>query len=105
MNEREYFIQLDLLGAVIRVRYLKDRGHIVWFVVQLEVLMEEQWSVITRYDTSHGFVHRDDMRPNGEQLKSGPLIFASYEDGMTFAINNLRTNAEWYIERYKQWKN
>ena len=105
MNESEFFIQLEFPGVVIRVRYLMERGRIVWFVVQLEAFLDDQWSPITRYDTSHGFMHRDDMQPNGEQLKSAPLIFPSYEDGMTFAINNLRMNAEWYVESYKQWKN
>jgi hypothetical protein len=104
MIEREFFIGTDLPGVVIRIRYQKDRGRILWFVVQLEIILDEQWLSITRYDTAHGFIHRDDMRPNGEQFKSGPLIFPSYEDGMNFAINDLRTNAAWYVERFNQWK-
>lgn len=103
MNEREFLIQLDLPGVIIRVRYQKDRGRILWFTVQLEAILEERWSAITRYDTSHGFVHRDDMRPSGEQFKSGPLVFASYEDALNFAIRDLRINAQWYVERYSQW--
>ena len=103
MNESEFFIRVDLPGVIIRVRFQQDRGRIVWFVVQLEIILDEQWLPVTRYDTAHGFVHRDDIHPNGEQFKT-PLIFPSYEDGMNFTIDDLRTNAAWYVERYKQWK-
>jgi hypothetical protein len=103
MNESEFFIRADLPGVIIRVRFQQDHGRIVWFVVQLEIILDEQWLPVTRYDTAHGFVHRDDLQPNGEQIKT-PLVFPSYEDGMTFAIRDLRTNAAWHVERYKQWK-
>ncbi|MDI6769702.1 MAG: hypothetical protein QMD04_08505 [Anaerolineales bacterium] len=101
MDEREYF--RVLAGwAVIRVRYQKDRGHILWFSVQLEALIGDEWAAITRYDTAHGFVHRDELRPNGELIKSPLMGFASYDDALNFAIDDLQSNYHWYIERYKQ---
>jgi len=103
MNEREFAFGTELSGVIIRVCFQKEHGRILWFVVQLEIILDEQWLPVTRYDTAHGFIHRDDMRPNGEQFKS-PLLFPSYEDGMNFAINDLRTNAAWHVESYKQWK-
>ena len=103
MNESEFFIGTKFPGVTIRVRFQQDRGRIVWFVVQLEIILDEKWSPVTRYDTAHGFIHRDDIHPNGEQFKT-PMVFSSYEEGMSFAVNDLRTNTAWYIERYKQWK-
>ena len=101
MDEREYF--RVLAGwAVIRVRYLKDRGHILWFSAELEALIGDEWAAIIRYDTAHGFVHRDEMLPNGDQIKSPPMRFASYDDALNFAIDDLQFNYQRYIERYKR---
>ncbi len=51
MDERQYFIPI-LNDAFLRVRYLKDRGRILRFAVQLEVYLEDTWTPITRYDTA-----------------------------------------------------
>ncbi|MDP2975023.1 MAG: hypothetical protein Q8N45_02295 [Anaerolineales bacterium] len=104
MDERKYFIHLAG-GSIIRVRYQKDRRRIQWFLVQLEAFIGSGWIAITRYDTAHGFVHRDELRPNGEQIKSPPMMFATLEDALNFAIRDLRSNYQWYLERYEQWKN
>ena len=104
MNEREYFQYPGVLVR-IRVRYLKDRGHFLWFVVQLEIYWNDDWTPISRYDTSHGFVHRDDLQPNGEQIKTLPMVFPNYEDALNFAVRDFRVNYEFYTERYKKWTN
>ncbi len=88
---------------MIRVRFAKDKGHIVWFVVQLETFLNDDWRAISRYDTSHGFVHRDDIKPNGDQIKSVPMSFLDNESAMNFAIEDFQLNYALYIERYKKW--
>jgi len=103
MDEREYLIPLPG-DALLRVRYQKDRGHILRFTVQLEAYFGGVWTPITRYDTAHRFVHRDDLKPDGTELKSPPMAFASYGDAMNFAIRDLRLNSLLYIERYLRWK-
>lgn len=102
MDEREFFLQPSNL-AVIRVRYAKDKGHILWFTVQLESFLYNDWYPISRYDTSHGFVHRDDIRPKGDQIKSLPMSFPDNETALNFAIEDFRLNYELYIERYEKW--
>ncbi len=102
MDEREYFLLLPN-GAIIRVRYAKDRGRILWFTVQLEAFLNADWCPISRYDTSHGFVHRDDIKPNGDQIKSLPMSFSDNETALNFAIDDFRLNYLLYIERYKKW--
>ena len=47
MDEREFFIPLPE-DTVLRVRYIKDRGRILRFVVQLEAFIENSWAPITR---------------------------------------------------------
>jgi len=90
--------------AALRVRYVKERGRILRFVVQLEVYLEDIWTPVTRYDNAHRFVHRDDIRPDGTQIKTPPMAFASNEDAFNFALRDLRVNYSFYIERYRQWK-
>jgi hypothetical protein len=103
MDERQYFIPLPN-DAVLRVRYTKDRGHILRFVVQLEAYIENTWTPITRYDNAHHFVHRDDLKPDGTQLKTPPMAFADNEDAFNYVLRDLRLNHRLYIERYWQWK-
>ena len=103
MDEREYLIPLPG-DAMLRVRYQKDRGRILRFTVQLEIYMESAWVPITRYDTAHRFVHRDDLKPDGSQIKSPPMTFADYGDALNYAIRDLRLNYQLYIERYLRWK-
>ncbi len=103
MDEREYFIPLPG-DAMLRVRYQKDRGRILRFVVQLEAYIDGEWTPITRYDTMHRFVHRDDLKPDGSQIKSPPMTFANYNDALNYAIRDLRFNSQLYIERYLRWK-
>lgn len=103
MDEREFFIPLPD-AAALRVRYLKDRGRILRFVVQLEALIDQNWFAIVRYDNAHQFVHRDDLKPDGTQIKTPPMAFANNEDALNFALQDLRTNYQFYIRRYWQWR-
>jgi len=103
MDEREYFIPLPG-NAMLRVRYQKDRGRILRFAVQLEAYIDSEWTPITRYDTTHRFVHRDDLKPDGSQIKSPPMTFANHNDALNYAIRDLRLNNQLYIERYSRWK-
>ncbi len=102
MEQREFFIPLAG-DAALRVRYAKDRGRILRFTVQLEAYIEDVWTPITRYDNAHQFVHRDDLKPDGTQIKTPPMAFAGNEDALNFALRDLRMNHRFYIERYLQW--
>jgi hypothetical protein len=103
VGEHEYFIPLPN-DALLRVRYQKDHGHILRFAVQLEAYIENSWTPITRYDTAHSYVHRDDLKPDGTQIKSPPMAFANYSEALNYAIRDLRLNSQLYIERYIRWK-
>lgn len=102
IDERAFFIPLP--DAALRVRYLKDRGRILRFVVQLEVLIDQVWTPIVRYDNAHHFVHRDDLKPDGSLVKTPPIAFAGNEDAFNFALQDLRTNCRYYVERYERWR-
>jgi hypothetical protein len=51
---------------------------------------------IIRYDTSHGFAHKDIIHYNGEVDKQ-PLYFQSFNMTFTFAIQDLKASWKWYM--------
>ena len=101
-SEVEYVAELSP-GNRVRERFVKHKGNILEFIVQFEAWMEERWQPIVRYDTAHGFAHRDELRPDGTEMKT-PLYFPSYNDALTFAEHDIRMNWKWCEERYRTWK-
>jgi hypothetical protein len=59
------------LGENVRKRHYHetDKGRVVGFVVQLEVLVTDQWKSVIRYDSAHGFAHIDRYYLDGKNLK------------------------------------
>jgi len=66
-----------------------DKGHVTRFVVQYEAMIEDEWRPIVRYDTAHGFAHRDLLHPGGDTEKQ-PLYLPSLNLALTFAIQDLK---------------
>lgn len=89
-------------GSRARVRFMKERGRIEAFVVQLECLFGDQWHPIVRYDTAHDFAHRDVMRPGGTTEKTA-LSFSDYSQALTFAHEDIKANWQVYRDRYQRW--
>lgn len=53
----------------LRVYARKEKGQIFQFVVQYEALIFGDWKPIVRYDTAHGFAHKDIIKASGEVIK------------------------------------
>ena len=79
----------------LRVNASKEKGRIVGFVVQYEAFIKGRWYPIVRYDSSHGFAHKDIIHYNGLTEKQ-PLNFANYNIAFTFAIQDLKLLWQWY---------
>ena len=99
-HRTEYVVRLS---AVDRYRHLHVRSgkRIVFFRVQLETLIEKEWYPVVRYDTAHGFAHRDLMIRPGEVEKT-PLFNQSMNDALTFAESDLKTNWVSYRKRFRE---
>jgi len=71
MTEREFLIYLDPETRSCRYRhYHVSKGkEIVQFRIQLEILVDEEWYSIVRYDTVHGKAYRDILHSNDRQKK------------------------------------
>jgi len=85
----------------LRVTALKQKGEILKFVVQYEALIGSKWRPIIRYDTSHGFAHKDIIHYNGEQEKQ-PLYFPGLNMAFTYAIQELKISWRWYRMAYEK---
>lgn len=96
--EVEYKLRL---GANVRYRHkhIKKSERIVYFRVQLEILLNDKWFPVVRYDTSHGFAHRDLINRKGEEIKT-PVFIQDYNDALTFAESDLKANWDIYEERF-----
>lgn len=71
------------------------------FVIQYEALFSEKWQAIVRYDTAHGFAHKDIIKPYGEIIKH-PLFFETYNLAFTFATLDLKANWKQYKDNFEK---
>ncbi len=97
-KQTEYTIRLSPTDRYrhLHVR-LKDR--IVFFRVQLEIFLNNKWHAVVRYDTAHGFAHRDLINLRGKVVKT-PLFNQDWNDALTFAEYDLKTNWRYYRQRF-----
>lgn len=85
-----------------RVEFTTERGKILKFVVQLECHYADGWHPVLRYDTAHGFAHKDILRPKKEAIKE-KMDLPGYNEALTFAIDDLANHWLQYRQRYKAW--
>lgn len=100
MKKIEYVVRI---GHNDRYRHLhiQERGKILFFRVQYETRINGVWHPVVMYDTAHGFAHRDMLKLKGEAEKT-PLFNQDYNDALTFAEYDLKTNWEYYKNRFQE---
>lgn len=93
------------IGPNDRYRHLhiKERGKILFFRVQYETKINDVWYPVVRYDTAHGFAHRDVMSMKGS-MKKTPLFKQDYNDALTFAEYDLKSNWRYYKRMFFEGK-
>ncbi len=102
MQEIEYLIYLTAESTDrLRVSAQKMKRIILEFAVQHEALMSDQWQPIVRYDTAHGFAHKDIMKANGKTIKQ-PLFFETYNLAFTYTTIDLKLNWKKYREDFSR---
>jgi hypothetical protein len=80
------------------------KGTILRFRIQFEAMITGKWYAIVRYDTAHGFPHRDLIHPDGSQEK---FDFPGWDrnEVLTFGERELKTNWQKYrVEFEKEMK-
>ena len=82
-----------------RHRHVRYRGRVTAFSVQYETLVKGEWRAVVRYDTAHGYVHRDLYSAEGVTTKT-PLFGITYSDALTFAESDLKANWKVFKQRF-----
>lgn len=100
MAEKEIIVEITPTDRVRR-RHVTERGKVIRFVAQYEALIDQEWVAIVRYDTAHGFAHRDVMHP-GRRPEKTQLHLRDFGEAYTFAVYDLKANWRRYRERYEQ---
>jgi hypothetical protein len=100
VKERDFVI---LLSHESRIRHYHSRlkQQVVEFMVQLEVNIKGEWKPVVRYDTAHGFAHRDIFHGDG-RVEKVPLSIGDYNSTLAFAELDVRSNWELYRQRFLQ---
>ena len=77
-KKKEYIIRI---GPSDRYRHfhIQEKGKIVFFRIQYETKIQNTWYPVIRYDSAHGFAHRDVLNIRGEIIKT-PLFIQDYND-------------------------
>ncbi len=97
----EYVFLFPVGDIQLRHRHVQDRGRVLSFVVQLELWWRSGWQPITRYDTAHGFAHRDLIHPDGRVDKT-TMGLEDWNQALDTALEDLKANWSWYRQRFME---
>lgn len=102
MNKIEYLYYLSPQKSDrLRVQAYKEKNKILEFVVQYEAKILDKWYPVVRYDTRHGFAHRDLLHPDGSSDKE-PLWFEDYNLSLTYTTEDLKHNWQRYRQKFEE---
>lgn len=102
MGEKEFTKELSPAGSDrLRVKISTKKGKVMEVVVQYEAKINDKWYAVVRYDTSHGFFHRDLLNIKGEEIKK-VIPIENLKDALTYAEQDLKDRWEWYKEKFKR---
>ena len=94
----EYLIPLTN-DTQLRHIHTQWRNKVISFTVQLEVCVKNKWQPIVRYDTAHGFAHKDIIHAKGVKEKT-PLYISDFKEALNFSDKDLKTNWQIYREQF-----
>jgi hypothetical protein len=85
----------------LRIKIHSQKGELRDIVIQYESFLNNKWHPIVRYDCSHGFFHKDIMKPNGEKEKQ-IIPISSLKDALNYAEQDIKDKWVSYKERYSK---
>jgi hypothetical protein len=93
----EFVVILDE-GVRKRHRHEVEKGRVLSFAVQLEVLEEGEWRPVVRYDSSHGEAHIDLFTSQGKRRKI--RLNLSFSSALALADWDINENWEKYLRKF-----
>ena len=82
-----------------RHSHIRFKSEVLRFVVQYETRLEGKWLPVVRYDTEHGYAHRDIFDKKGDKQKT-PLFTRDYNEALTFAEGDIKSNWRIYKKAF-----
>lgn len=88
------------LGEQARKRHYHEaeKGRVIRFTVQLEILVNNEWRVVIRYDVAHGFAHVDRYYLGGRKVKKE--LHLKLGEALTLADEDIKENWKAYQEEF-----
>lgn len=100
MSETSYIIDLTPDGQNrYRHHHILEKQQIVEFSIQYEAFIRGMWHPIVRYDSTHGFGHRDLVHPDGSETKTTFRDW-DYAQVLTYGERDLKQNWKIYRQNY-----
>ena len=88
--------------ARLRLRLFREKDKaLTGFTSQLEHYLGGKWRPVVRYDTAHGFFHRDFYSLSGKQKRKERNVIQNLKEAVLFADKDLRNNYKDYIEKFE----
>jgi len=98
--KKEFFQWLSVTDR-LRIRFEMRKGKVTMLVVQYEVLIGNKWEPIVRYDTAHGYLHKDlYVAGQKERIKKERVPIADFNRGLTEAVEDLKRHWQKYRRRF-----
>lgn len=82
-----------------RHEHVVEKGEIKGFVVQYETKINDKWLPVVRFDTAHGYAHKDLLNPGGTKEKT-LMGDVSYNELLSQADKDINQNWPRYKERF-----
>jgi len=98
MPKKEWVVFFGEFQLLVRRR--TQDGEVISFAVVLLTLHDGRWLDITRYDTAHGYPHRDVLGLNEGLRGKLRVTKLSLKQAFRYAIRDLTENAENYLEDF-----
>jgi hypothetical protein len=98
MPKKEWFIPME--GFYLRIQRRTESGEIVSFAVVLFADIQDEWVNISRYDTAHGYPHRDVLGKREGLRGKLRMTKLTKKQVFRYAIRDLTENAENYLEDF-----
>jgi len=92
---------IAMLTPEDRYRHFHRRvkNSVVEFMLQYETKIGGEWHPVVRYDTAHGFAHRDLMDRSGREKKT-PVFARNLNEALTFADYDIKSNWRMYKREF-----
>lgn len=101
MPEKEWIVYLGQ-ACRVEVEKITFRGRVTGFRVVLLAEIDGELHCVTRYDTAHGFAHRDVLGFGGKSLDKEVLsVDDDYNAAFELSYKDIISNYEHYLHYYK----